>query len=33
MRMEALAPWQMSCGSPPSGISGGIDGIMGGEQL
>ena len=26
MRMEALAPWQMSCGSPPSGISGGIDG-------
>ena len=26
MRMEALAPWQMSCGSPLSGISGGIDG-------
>ena len=26
MRMEALAPWQMSCGSPPSGTSGGIDG-------
>ena len=25
MRMEALAPWQMSCGSPPSGIFGGID--------
>ena len=28
MRMEALAPWQMSCGSPPSGISGGIDGRL-----
>ena len=25
MRMEALAPWQMSCGSPLSGISGGIE--------
>ena len=25
MRMDALAPWQMSCGSPPSGISGGIE--------
>ena len=23
-----LAPWQMSCGSPPSGISGGIDGRL-----
>ena len=25
MRMEALALWQMSCGSPPSGTSGGIE--------
>ena len=24
----ALAPWQMSCGSPPSGTSGGIDGRL-----
>ena len=23
---EPMAPWQLSCGSPPSGISGGIDG-------
>ena len=28
MRMEALAPWQMPCGSPPSGTSGGIDGRL-----